>query len=221
MGYDLFDILGPITIGPSSSHTAGAVRIGLACRLLLGGEVKKAQVTFYGSFAETYKGHGTDKAVIGGLLGYNTDNEKIRESPLLAEFRGMNVEIDTAEEPKYHPNTVVIKAANAQQKQIKLRGASVGGGAIRLKEINGFEVDVSCSYDTLIIFHKDLPGVLADIAHILSSSGYNIGNLHLARARREGDVITVVETDVPVDKATVAQFKTVQSVSDVVSLPKL
>lgn len=220
MAYDLFDILGPITIGPSSSHTAGAVRIGLATRLLLGCDVKKAHVTFYGSFAETYKGHGTDKAVIGGLLGFDTDNEKIRESLQLAEFRGMSYEIDTAEEPRYHPNTAVVCASNGQR-QVRVRAASVGGGAIRLKEINGFEVDVSCTYDTLIIFHRDVPGVLADIAHILTSSGYNIGNLHLSRARREGDVITVVETDVPVDTATVAQFHSVPSVADVVVLPRL
>lgn len=219
MAYDLFNILGPITIGPSSSHTAGAVRIGLACRLLLGGDVKKAKITFYGSFAETYKGHGTDKAVIGGLLGFNTDNEKIRESLALAEFRGMHYEIESGEDPKYHPNTVVIVAQNANG-QIKLRAASVGGGAIRLQEINGFELNVSCAYDTLIIFHKDMPGVLAGIAHVFSSSGYNIGNLHLARARREGDVITVVETDVPVDKETAAQIRTVGSVYDVVALPK-
>ncbi|MEA5039711.1 MAG: L-serine ammonia-lyase, iron-sulfur-dependent subunit beta [Clostridiaceae bacterium] len=219
MAYNLFDILGPVTIGPSSSHTAGAVRIGLACRLLLGGDVKKAKITFYGSFAETYKGHGTDKAVVGGLLGFNTDNEKIRESLQLAEFRGMQFEIDTAEDPRFHPNTVVIRAQNAQR-QVKLRACSVGGGAIRLQEINGFEVSVSCTYDTLIIFHRDMPGVLAEIAHTLSSSGYNIGNLHLSRARREGDVITVVETDVPVDPNTVAQLRTVGSVFDVVALPK-
>lgn len=219
MPYDLFDVLGPITIGPSSSHTAGAVRIGLACRLILGAEVKKARVTFYGSFAETYKGHGTDKAIIGGLLGFNTDNEKIRESLQLAEFRGMSYEINTAEDSRYHPNTVVVSAENGSRR-LTLRGESIGGGAIRLREINGFPVEISCTYDTLILFHRDVPGVLADIARILNSSGYNIGNLHLMRARRDGDVVTVVETDVPVDRETVAQFNAVESVTGVVTLPK-
>ena len=111
MSISMFDILGPITVGPSSSHTAGAVRLGLACRTILGEEVKKAKITFYGSFADTYRGHGTDKAVIGGLLGFNTDNVKIRESLQLAQFRGMQYEFFTGEESRYHPNTLAIEAS--------------------------------------------------------------------------------------------------------------
>lgn len=212
MGISLFDVLGPITVGPSSSHTAGAVRIGLVCRRLLGGDVKTAKITFYGSFAETYKGHGTDKAVIGGLLGFETDNEKIRESLALAEFRGLHYEIFTAEDPRLHPNTVLIEASS-KTNRLRLMGASVGGGAIRVTEINGMEVEASFEEDTVILFHKDAPGVLANIAHELTASGYNIGNLRLSRTRREGDVITVVETDVPVDEETLKRLRQVESVS--------
>ena len=218
MSIGLFDILGPITIGPSSSHTAGAVRIGLVCRMLLEEEIRHAKVTLYGSFAETYHGHGTDKAVIGGLLGFHTDNEKIRESLRLAEFRGLSYEFQTAEDPKLHPNTVVIEA-RAKEKTVRIQGASVGGGAIRITEINGMAVQISFVEDTLILFHRDAPGVLASIAHILSSNGYNIGNLRLSRTRREGDVITVVETDVPVDDTTVGQLRSVESVSEAVVIP--
>lgn len=219
MSIGLFDIMGPITIGPSSSHTAGAVRIGLVCRMLLGDDVKHARITFYGSFADTYHGHGTDKAVIGGLLGFRTDNEKIRESLRLAEFRGLSYEIFTQEDPRLHPNTVVIEASS-KDKKVRLQGASVGGGAIRVTEINGMAVQVTFAEDTLILFHRDSPGVLASIAHILSSNGYNIGNLRLSRTRREGDVITVVETDVPVDEATVDQLRSVESVSEAVVIPR-
>ena len=219
MSIGLFDIMGPITIGPSSSHTAGAVRIGLVCRMLLGDDVKHARITFYGSFADTYHGHGTDKAVIGGLLGFRTDNEKIRESLRLAEFRGLSYEIFTQEDPRLHPNTVVIEASS-KDKKVRLQGASVGGGAIRVNEINGMAVQVTCTEDTLILFHRDSQGVLASIAHILSSNGYNIGNLRLSRTRREGDVITVVETDVPVDEATVDQLRSVESVSEAVAIPR-
>lgn len=219
MSIGLFDILGPITIGPSSSHTAGAVRIGLVCRMLLEDDVKHARITFYGSFADTYHGHGTDKAVVGGLLGFRTDNEKIRESLRLAEFRGLSFEIFTAEDSRQHPNTVVIEA-RSKDKKVRLQGASVGGGAIRITEINGMAVQITFIEDTLILFHRDSPGVLASIAHILSSNGYNIGNLRLSRTRREGDVITVVETDVPVDVATVDQLRSVESVSEAVVIPR-
>lgn len=219
MGISLFDILGPITVGPSSSHTAGAVRLGLICRKLLGGEVKTAQITFYGSFAETYRGHGTDKAVIGGLLGFETDNEKIRESLALAEFRGLHYEILTAEDPRLHPNTVLIEAASKSH-AIRMMGASVGGGAIRVTEINGMDVEASFEEDTVILFHRDSPGVLANLAHILSTSGYNIGNLRLSRTRREGDVITVVETDVPVDEATLSRLRQVESVTGAIMIER-
>ena len=207
MSIGLFDILGPITVGPSSSHTAGAVRIGLVCRKLLGEDVRRAKVTFYGSFADTYRGHGTDKAVIGGLLGFSTDNEKIRES------------LGLTEDPRYHPNPVVI-AASSKHHRVRLRGESVGGGAIRIAEINGLEAEASFTEDTLILFHRDEPGVMAGIANILSVNGYNIGNLRLSRARREGDVITVVETDVPVDESTVEQLRLGESVSSVAMIPR-
>ena len=219
MSIGLFDILGPITIGPSSSHTAGAVRIGLVCRMLLDDDIKHARITFYGSFADTYHGHGTDKAVVGGLLGFFTDNEKIRESLRLAEFRGLSYEIFTAEGPRMHPNTVMIEA-RTKDKSVRIQGASVGGGAIRITEINGMAVQITFNEDTLILFHRDSPGVLASIAHILSSNGYNIGNLRLSRTRREGDVITVVETDVPVDQTTVSQLWSVESVSEAVVIPR-
>lgn len=219
MSVNMFDILGPITVGPSSSHTAGAIRIGLACRIILGADIKKAKVTFYGSFADTYRGHGTDKAVVGGLLGFNTDNVKVRDSLQLAQLRGMEYEIVTAEEPRFHPNTVRIEAQSLQD-SVNLRGVSIGGGAIRLVELNGFAIDAACLYDTLIVFHKDAPGTLAGMAQTLSGSGYNIGNLRLSRDKRDGNVITVIETDVPVDEKTVAALRQVNSVSGVVSIPK-
>lgn len=219
MGINMFDILGPITIGPSSSHTAGAVRIGLVCRTILGGDVKKAKITFFGSFAETYRGHGTDKAVIGGLLGFNTNNEKIRESLRLAEFRGMQFEITTSDESRYHPNTVLIEASS-KEKSLRLRGESIGGGAINISEINGFAIQASCIYDTVIIFHHDAQGILAAIAYNLSEAGYNIGNLRLSRTKRDGDVITVVETDAKVDEETIGKLKEINNVSDVVAVPK-
>ena len=219
MSISMFDILGPITVGPSSSHTAGAVRLGLACRTLLGEEVKKAKITFYGSFADTYRGHGTDKAVIGGLLGYNTDNVKIRESLQLAQFRGMEYEFTTAEDGRYHPNTLRIEAAG-KEFTVSLRGASIGGGQIRIQELNGFPMEASCLMDTLLVVHRDSPGVLASIATTLNSAGYNIGNLRLNRTKRDGDVITIIENDNRVDEATMEVLLGLPEVIKVISMPK-
>lgn len=219
MNISMFDILGPITVGPSSSHTAGAVRLGLACRTILGEEVKKAKITFYGSFADTYRGHGTDKAVIGGLLGFNTDNVKIRESLQLAQFRGMQYEFFTGEEGRYHPNTLAIEASG-KNTTISLRGASIGGGQIRIQELNGFPMEAACLMDTLLVVNKDSPGVLANIAITLNVAGYNIANLRLARTKREGDVITVIESDARVDEATIKNLMGVQDVLRVISMPK-
>lgn len=219
MSISMFDILGPITVGPSSSHTAGAVRLGLACRTILGEEVKKAKITFFGSFADTYRGHGTDKAVIGGLLGFNTENVKIRESLQLAQFRGMQYEFSTAEEARYHPNTLLIEATG-KTNTVSLRGASIGGGQIRIQELNGFPMEASCLMDTLLVVHKDSPGVLAHIANTLNSAGYNIGNLRLTRTKREGDVITVIENDARVDEATIQALGGLSDVLKVISMPR-
>ncbi len=220
MSIGMFDVIGPITVGPSSSHTAGAVRIGLICRTLIGADVEKAVITFYGSFADTYKGHGTDKAVIGGLLGFSTEEEKVRDSLLIAEETGFKYELKTADESRFHPNTVYIEATGKNGVTMKLRGASIGGGAIRITGINGSEINASCTYDTAILFHRDEHGLLADIAQIISDGGVNIGNLRLARTRRDGDVITIVETDEAIDQDTIEQLKQVSSVSNVIAIPK-
>ncbi len=219
MGISMFDILGPVTVGPSSSHTAGAVRIGLACRTILGEPVQQAKITFYGSFADTYRGHGTDKAVIGGLLGFNTENTQIRDSLQIARQTGLKYEFFTAEEARYHPNTLAIEA-QGENRKISLRGASIGGGQVRIQELNGFSMEAACLMDTLLAVHKDSPGLLANIAAILNVAGYNIANLRLARTKREGDVITVIEIDAPVDQRTADSLLNVEGVLRVISLPK-
>ena len=220
MPVSMFDILGPVTVGPSSSHTAGAVRIGLVCRMILGESVRNAKITLYGSFAETYKGHGTDKAVLGGLLGLGTNDERIRDSFRLAEFRGMKFEFETAQDPRLHPNTVRIEAG-AGEKQVSIVGVSTGGGLIMITEVNGRKLVARCNLDTMAIFHKDYSGVLAKISYLLSEAEINISNLRLNRLKRQGDVVTVVETDTPVTEETVALLKQVDTVEEIIVLPKI
>lgn len=219
MAVGMFDMLGPITVGPSSSHTAGAVRIGLACRTILKEDVLRAKITFYGSFATTYKGHGTDKAVVGGLLGFGTSDLRVRDSLELAPQMGLEYTIDTDENPRFHPNTVYIEAESAHNK-LTLRGESVGGGAIRLTEINGFEVSVNCNADTLIVFGKDVIGVFYTIAEVMRDAGYNIATIYLDRERRAGDTVIVIETDVPVDGDTVARIQGMDNIIGVVAIEK-
>ena len=216
----MFDVLGPVTVGPSSSHTAGAVRIGRICRGILGENVKKAAITFYGSFAETYRGHGTDKAVIGGLLGLDTNDEMVRDSLKLAQFRGLEFEFLTAEDPRLHPNTVLIEAQGAEGRA-SVMGQSLGGGSIMITRINGRELFARCTLDTLAVFSLDVPGVVAVLSRVLFEAGYNISNMRLNRARRAGSVVSVIETDVPVDADTMAIIQMIDTVETVIQIPKL
>lgn len=220
MSISLFDILGPITIGPSSSHTAGAVRIGLACRMLLGEDVATAKITLYGSFAQTYKGHGTDKALVGGLLGHKPSDTENRDSLNIAREKGMDIIFDIAEEPRFHPNTVKIEAVGVSGKTINMRGASLGGGAIKINTLNGFTIDTPCNQDTLVIIHLDVAGMLSAITTVLAWAGYNISNMTLTRTKKSGDVVTLIETDVPVAEDTVDMLRKTKNVIQVIKIPK-
>ena len=220
MSVSLFDILGPITVGPSSSHTAGAVRLGLACRMLLDEEIKSAKITLYGSFAETYRGHGTDKALVGGLLGHRPEDIENRDSLDIAVQKGMEIEVETAEEPRYHPNTVKIEAVGVSGKKIKLRGASVGGGAIKLNTLNEFTINTPCNQDTLVIIHTDVAGILSTITTIMAWAGYNISNMTLTRTKKNGDVVSLIETDIPVAEETVDMLRKTKNVIQIIKIPK-
>lgn len=220
MAVNLFDILGPITVGPSSSHTAGAVRIGQVCRQLMGEKIKRADITFYGSFAETYKGHGTDKAVVGGLLGFDTFNEQIRDSLTIAPLEGLEINLYTSDLPASHPNTVHIDAYS-KNSSVSLSGISIGGGVIRITEIAGQKVNISCSSDTLIIFNRDLAGVVAAVTGLLASLNINIATLSLCRAQRGKDAIMVIETDQNIYEKTQDKLRALPNVQKVIFLPKL
>lgn len=181
-------------IGPSSSHTAGAVRIGRFARRLLGEQPTEAEICFYGSFAETFKGHGTDLAVMGGILDYNTDDERIRDSLLYAEKLGITVKFGTATAVDCHPNTVKIKLSTGD-KYIEVTGASIGGGTIIIQKINGFEIKCTGELPALVIAHDDFPGVLANITTRLHQHNINIGFINTDRTGRTARALTVVETD--------------------------
>ena len=198
---DIFDILGPIMIGPSSSHTAGAVRIGRMARTLLGEKPVKADIGLYGSFAETGKGHGTDRALVAGLVGMRPDDLRIPESFTVAAEEGLTFTIHPVELREAHPNTAVLTVESADGRKLELQAASTGGGRIRVDRLDGVEVSFTGIFNTLVVRHQDVAGELSRILNELSVSGVNIANMSLNRDRRGGDALTVVETDqkIPAD----------------------
>lgn len=190
-----FDILGPVMIGPSSSHTAGAVRIGRITRMFLGSEPVKADILLHGSFAKTYKGHGTDKALIAGIMGMNTDDSRIRRAPELAKQNGLEIMIRTGEIDGAHPNTAYITLKDAAGKTVSLMGSSIGGGNILVTQLNGMEVFVTGQKATLIVLHRDVPGIIAAVTEIAAEAGVNICNFRLSRQQRGGEAVMTIEMD--------------------------
>ncbi len=209
---NVFSIIGPAMIGPSSSHTAGAVRIGRFARQLLGEVPAEAHICFYGSFAETYQGHGTDLAVAGGILDYRTDDERIRESLQIAEETGIKLDFTTGVQPGTHPNTVKIALAGENRK-VEVTGASIGGGNIAIQGINGFEVKCSGELPTLVIEHADRQGMLAGITALFSRADVNIGYIITDRKGRTEEALTVVEADGAIPGALIEAVKKLPHVS--------
>lgn len=192
---NVFDILGPVMIGPSSSHTAGAARIGLITRALLGKPPVKAHILLHGSFAKTYKGHGTDKAIIAGILGMKTDDERIRFSPQVARQEGLTVEIITGELEDAHPNTAEITLTAQDGQQVSLRGSSIGGGNILITRVNGMEATLTGQHTTLIVLHRDAPGTIAAVTELMAEQNINICNFRLARKNKGGQAVMTIEIE--------------------------
>ena len=192
---DIFDILGPIMVGPSSSHTAGAVRIGNMARSLLGSEPKAAEIGLHGSFAETGRGHGTDRALVAGLLGMKPDDLRIPRSFELAKQKGLAFSFHSVELKEAHPNTAQLAVSDGAGRTLEMQAASTGGGRIRVDKLDGIDVNFTGAFNTLIIHSTDVPGKLAEVTRELEQGNVNIANMNLCRARRGGSVLMVIETD--------------------------
>ena len=192
----VFDVIGPRMIGPSSSHTAGALRIALLAGKLLRSPAVKVRFILYGSFARTYRGHGTDRALLAGVMGLSPDDPKIRDAFHIAKQRGLQYtfSFDT-ENKELHPNTADIFLESQSGETISVRGVSVGGGAISIQQINGVEVRLSGEYPTILIQHQDIAGMAAYITACLSQFEINIAFMRLYREGRGGKACTIIETD--------------------------
>ena len=192
---NVFDILGPVMIGPSSSHTAGAARIGRITLALLGAPAVKADIFLHGSFAKTYKGHGTDKALIAGIMGMSTDDSRIRRAPELAREQGLAVTITTGDIDGAHPNTARVALTDADGNRVSLLGSSIGGGNILVTEVNGMEVSITGQHTTLIVLHRDAAGTIAAVTEVMAEAGVNICNFRLSRQQKGGDAVMTIEID--------------------------
>ena len=192
---NVFDILGPVMIGPSSSHTAGAARIGLVTRALLGKTPVKAHIFLHGSFAKTYKGHGTDKALVAGLLGMLPDDIRVPDSFKIADQIGMRYKFQEAHLTQAHPNTAVLGLTGKSGRNLEVVAESVGGGRIHIRKIDGLDANFAGDYPTIIIHNTDEPGHIASMTEVLRKFNINIATMQLYRACPGGMAVTVIECD--------------------------
>ena len=193
----LLDIIGPVMVGPSSSHTAGACRIGLLVRGLVGGTPERAKIELHGSFARTGEGHGTDKALAGGLLGFRPDDERLRDALDIMEREGLDYQFEkTTLADDAHPNSCRLTVERAGQTTTVV-GASLGAGRIRLSEIDGYPVELTGHLPTIVLVAADQPGSVARIAGILAEKQVNLATMRLTRKERGGDAFMVIECDEP------------------------
>lgn len=201
-----FEIIGPIMVGPSSSHTAGAVRIGNMARQILGEQPVDVTFQLMGSFAETYKGHGTDLALLAGILGLTTASEDVPRADKLASQLGVAYTFTKGNIGMFHPNTVLIQARGANR-AVKLLASSLGGGKAEVQELDDLPVRFTGEKPTLILYHTDEKGFLAKVSHILDTEGYNIARLALERWKKRGLAITVCEVDEDVRDESIHSLK--------------
>lgn len=215
---NIFNVIGPVMIGPSSSHTAGVVRIGKVAKVLLRDEIKKATIFFSGSFSTTYEGHGSDKAVAGGLLGYDTDDSRIRDSIKTFRNSGKELVFLTENLGDYHPNTLRIHLIGENGKELDLVGCSVGGGEISIRRLNSYEIELSATKDTLIIPHNDISGIIAKVAFAIALQNKNIGNMKVFRNQRGGQAMMIIELDQYLETKLIDEINKISDVIEVTYL---
>ncbi|SDM49260.1 L-serine ammonia-lyase, iron-sulfur-dependent subunit beta [Lachnospira pectinoschiza] len=192
---NIFDIMGPIMVGPSSSHTAGAARIGYVSRQLLGEDLKKAEILLHGSFAATGKGHGTDKAIVAGLMGMMPDDERIPDAFEIAKEKGIEISVGEVLLKTEYANACLLNLESVKGRSLSIVAASLGGGRISIEQIDGIDTHFSGDYPTLIVHNLDQPGHVAEVTSTLAHKSVNIATLNLYRDKRGGYAVMIVETD--------------------------
>ena len=212
----LFSVISPIMVGPSSSHTAGAVRLGLMARNIYKEKCKKVKFVLYNSFATTGFGHGTDKGLLAGVLGYFVDDASIRN--IFEVVKDVEYSYEYRQDISRHPNSVDVIFDDGK---MKISGDSVGAGEIRINKINGFSVNIDGSYDTLLLMYKDKPGMISTVSDILQKKKVNIASLHCDRSSKGGTASMYVALDIPVGDDVVDKVKQIDDVFFVTNIRKL
>lgn len=212
---NIFDIIGPVMVGPSSSHTAGAVKIGYVSQKLLGQPVKKAEILLYGSFLATGKGHGTNFALVAGLLGMTQDDKRIPQSFEIARSKGIELVFGKANLKNYHPNSVQLNLTGKNGRHLEIIGESVGGSVINIANIDGLSANFSGDNPTLIVHNKDQPGHVAEVTSMLSHKSVNIATMQLYRANRGGEAVMVLELDQEIPQDALVWLSKLEGVNKV------
>ncbi|MBL3655759.1 L-serine ammonia-lyase, iron-sulfur-dependent subunit beta [Fulvivirga sediminis] len=217
----VFDMIGPVMIGPSSSHTAGVVRIARAAIRVLGGKPEKSVITFYNSFARTYEGHGSDKAIIAGLMDFKTDDPRIKEALEIAEKEKMDYTFKSVGNASvYHPNTIKL-ILEKEGRRVEVIGESKGGGVINIAEFDGFNANFSANLHTLILKADDVRGSIAYIANILSHDDCNIATMSVSRKGKNAQACLVIEMDSGLKDVTLAYIRSLKWVKEVIYIPDI
>lgn len=211
----IFEAIGPIMIGPSSSHTAGAARLARVAGMIVPEPFNKVRFGLHGSFAKTYRGHGTDRALVAGILGLKEDDERLASSFEIAEKEGLDYEFYEIQLDGYHENSVCITCYLDSGEKWEIVGSSIGGAQIMICRINGFEVQFSASSPTLLVQQKDKKGILSDVTRILAEHGINIGVLRLSRRKKGGDACCIIEMDDVLPEGVLDKIRSVPNVHEV------
>ena len=209
---NVFEILGPVMVGPSSSHTAGAVRIGLMTRKLLAQRPVEAVIGMYGSFAATGRGHGTDRALVAGLLGMRPDDMRIPDSFRYAKEAGFQFSFETIQLREAHPNSVMIRVRGEKGRELTVQASSLGGGRIMINRLDDIDVNCTCEMPTLIVHNMDQPGHVSHVTTMLSQNSVNIANMSLYRNKRGGRAVMVIETDQPIPEESIRWLEHLEGV---------
>ncbi len=221
---NVFDIIGPVMIGPSSSHTAGAVRLGRVVNKLMDGNIpKEVEITLSGSFAQTYMGHGTDRALLAGIMGYHSYSPEIRDALKIASDRGINYSFKKENIKGAHPNTAVIQYELSDGTIGFMQGASIGGGNILVNQINGMNVDFNGDNNTILVMHEDKPGVIASVTNVMhwKYAELNISNFHLSREEKGGNAIMTIEIDSLPPETLIEDIRELENVSNALLIRRL
>jgi L-serine dehydratase len=217
----IFDMIGPVMIGPSSSHTAGVLRIAKVAVKILGSVPDKAEITFYNSFARTYEGHGSDRAILAGLMDFDTDDKRIRESIEIAGQIGLQYHFKSVGNAStLHPNSIRLVISKGDR-TVEVLGESKGGGVINIAEVNGFKADFSASLRTLIIFADDIKGSIAFIANVLAHDDCNIATMSVSRKGKNDLACQVIEMDSSIKPVTFEYLRSLSWVKEVINIPAI